>query len=618
MPRRKTQGEFVVQAQAKHFGFYDYTKVIYVSSNAKVDVICPSHGEFKITPEHHLQGVGCRKCFDDRHRNQQSNILDRFHQAHGDRYGYDKVVYKRIDIKVVINCVTHGDFEQTPSAHISGSGCVKCAIEEQRSTTENFITKAREKHGEKYDYTQTEYITEKVKVVIGCPEHGVFEQMPRNHIKGVGCPICARESAKFKQFKFKYKRVEYASIKDACKAFDKDYWKVLKRLEAGWDLRQAFDDVPRTYTPRSFTFKGITYNGVDDAVRQLNAPVSGVTVRRRLAQGMTPEEALFTPPNLGYSNGIIYLITNLVNNKKYVGLTTTSLDQRWESHLDTSRKNAGLVHKAIAEFGKENFTIELIDSASNPKELRVKEREWIKKLNTSSPNGYNSTNGGEIGGSCGKPTRLPNDPILYPTVREAAKALAEKEGISIDAAKKRIHTGRFEFKKPHGMSDSPIYNYWSGLIHQLANPNSSEWNGSIMCERWKDFRNFYDDMSNSWDQNLYLKLIDPHLPYSKENCTLVPRQELYQTHGMSRTKFYRLWSALVYYKASPKSKKYKGVPMCDRWRDFTLFYEDMHPTYCEGMKLTLIDRSKPYSQQNCKWTNMTQRIKLHLRLNSSP
>ncbi|MFN6472590.1 MAG: GIY-YIG nuclease family protein [Nostoc sp. SerVER01] len=98
---------------------------------------------------------------------------------------------------------------------------------------------------------------------------------------------------------------------------------------------------------------------------------------------MTPEAALFTPTKLSYSNGVVYLITNFIDGKRYVGLTTTSLDERWGRHLEqVLRKDASLLHKAIASFGKENFTIEVIDSASSPKELRAKEREWIEKLNT--------------------------------------------------------------------------------------------------------------------------------------------------------------------------------------------------------------------------------------------
>jgi hypothetical protein len=57
------------------------------------------------------------------------------------------------------------------------------------------------------------------------------------------------------------------------------------------------------------------HNGIEDAVRQLNAPVSSATVRRRLAEGMDIEQALFTPPKLGYGNGIIYAITEKLGLK---------------------------------------------------------------------------------------------------------------------------------------------------------------------------------------------------------------------------------------------------------------------------------------------------------------
>lgn len=94
MPRRKTQEEFIQEAKIKHSGFYDYSEVIYKNSNTKVTVICPNHGEFNIEPGHHLNGVGCRKCFFSRQRNNQDDIIARFRETHGERYNYDKVVYK--------------------------------------------------------------------------------------------------------------------------------------------------------------------------------------------------------------------------------------------------------------------------------------------------------------------------------------------------------------------------------------------------------------------------------------------------------------------------------------------------------------------------------------------
>lgn len=62
----------------------------------------------------------------------------------------------------------------------------------KRSTTEEFVKRAKEVHGEKYDYSKVEYVNNKTKVCIICPEHGEFWQDPYNHLKGVGCPVCGK------------------------------------------------------------------------------------------------------------------------------------------------------------------------------------------------------------------------------------------------------------------------------------------------------------------------------------------------------------------------------------------------------------------------------------------
>lgn len=60
-------------------------------------------------------------------------------------------------------------------------------------TTEEFIKKAREVHGDRYDYSKVEYVDNKSKVCIICPEHGEFWQNPANHLKGHRCKECAKE-----------------------------------------------------------------------------------------------------------------------------------------------------------------------------------------------------------------------------------------------------------------------------------------------------------------------------------------------------------------------------------------------------------------------------------------
>lgn len=63
----------------------------------------------------------------------------------------------------------------------------------QKLTTEEFIKKAREVHGDRYDYSKVEYVNSKEKVTIICPEHGEFMQVPSMHLRGHGCAKCSTE-----------------------------------------------------------------------------------------------------------------------------------------------------------------------------------------------------------------------------------------------------------------------------------------------------------------------------------------------------------------------------------------------------------------------------------------
>jgi len=60
-------------------------------------------------------------------------------------------------------------------------------------TTQEFIERANKVHKDKYDYSFVELLRTKDKIRIICPEHGEFRQLPYNHLKGSGCPICAKE-----------------------------------------------------------------------------------------------------------------------------------------------------------------------------------------------------------------------------------------------------------------------------------------------------------------------------------------------------------------------------------------------------------------------------------------
>lgn len=121
-------------------------------------------------------------------------FVERSRKVHGDKYDYTKVEYLNNFTKVCIVCPEHGEFWQAPMSHMAGHGCPACAGLKKR-TTETFVEKAREVHGDKYDYSKTIYVNKRTKVIITCPIHGDFEQCANNHLRGQGCPMCGNDKA---------------------------------------------------------------------------------------------------------------------------------------------------------------------------------------------------------------------------------------------------------------------------------------------------------------------------------------------------------------------------------------------------------------------------------------
>lgn len=122
-------------------------------------------------------------------------FITRSRKVHGFKYDYSKTKYITSIIKVIIGCKIHGDFEQTPSSHFSGSGCFKCGKEisknKRKLGIDEFIKKSKLKHGNKYDYSNVIYENNRDEVEIVCDIHGLFLQRPDFHMRGSGCPKCS-------------------------------------------------------------------------------------------------------------------------------------------------------------------------------------------------------------------------------------------------------------------------------------------------------------------------------------------------------------------------------------------------------------------------------------------
>ena len=223
MPRRLTTEEFKRKCYEKYGNSFDFSEIEYVNQKTKVCVICPKHGEWMAWPNNLLRGHGCPAC-SGRERITPEIFIKRATEIHNQRYNYSLVDYKGLDKPVRIICPVHGEFEQLAKYHLGGNGCPLC-YGTPKSSTEEFVEKAKAKYGELYDYSKVNYTGNKDKVKIICPKHGEWEVTPNNFLRGSRCPQCygtpkltteefIKKAKEIHGDKYDYSKVNYLSNKD--------------------------------------------------------------------------------------------------------------------------------------------------------------------------------------------------------------------------------------------------------------------------------------------------------------------------------------------------------------------------------------------------------------------
>lgn len=122
-------------------------------------------------------------------RSNTKEFIEKSKRVHDDKFDYSLTEYVKSNINVKIICKIHGIFDQLPNNHLRKYGCYKCSGKYQL-TTDDFIKKAKIIHNSFYKYDNVNYINMKIKVNIECPKHGMFNQKPSNHLQGLGCKKC--------------------------------------------------------------------------------------------------------------------------------------------------------------------------------------------------------------------------------------------------------------------------------------------------------------------------------------------------------------------------------------------------------------------------------------------
>jgi len=203
-----TTEEWISKAKEVHGERYDYSETIYTRISEKLKIRCPIHGTYSQLPQNHTQGTGCPGCgkiksksamVDSWKKRRKTNkiFIKESKEIHGDRFDYALTEYSGYGNKIKIGCPIHGIVSTSPHIHIGGNGCPTCGkIDAGRSralTTDEWISRSKEIHGDKFDYTKVTYVNQNTNLNIVCPEHGEFQQLPMVHIESHGCPKCGSE-----------------------------------------------------------------------------------------------------------------------------------------------------------------------------------------------------------------------------------------------------------------------------------------------------------------------------------------------------------------------------------------------------------------------------------------
>ena len=151
-------------------------------------------------------------------------------------------------------------------------------------------------------------------------------------------------------------------------------------------------------------------------------------------------------PSSQINNGIIYIHTNIITGKSYIGQTIQSFDKRWKKHVYEALNidSQSIFHKSIKKYGEDAFVGKILEDNIDELDLDTKESYWIDKYNTFK-NGYNMTSGGQLQVS-----------------KERYKTLTDEQKKKISEGVKKSYTPELKAKmsKAHSGTNSSSFKPW--------------------------------------------------------------------------------------------------------------------------------------------------------------
>lgn len=218
MNRMEKKGIETLKKLKEKYSNYDFSNSSYKCAKSPISFFCKKHGIVSQRPNDMLNGHGCKFCGNEnknKNRKHKSagfyfggrkplitkeKFLEVCSENHEEKYTYfnlEEIGTKSLkNINLDIQCECGNRFVQNAYNHYyRGFGCKICAYKKSSKkrmiSLEEFISKAKKVHGDKYNYSLVEYNGDSKKVKIICSKHGIFNQTPNAHVlRKNGCPHC--------------------------------------------------------------------------------------------------------------------------------------------------------------------------------------------------------------------------------------------------------------------------------------------------------------------------------------------------------------------------------------------------------------------------------------------
>ena len=151
---KKTTAKVISDFTLKHGDKYDYSKIKYINSKVKVEIICEKHGSFYQTPNNHLKGQECPQC----KKITTELFIEKSNNVHNNKYKYDLVKYENMNTKIDIICEKHGVFKQVPRSHLCGCGCPSCKESKGEREIRNRLNELDIKYLYQYSFSDCSFM----------------------------------------------------------------------------------------------------------------------------------------------------------------------------------------------------------------------------------------------------------------------------------------------------------------------------------------------------------------------------------------------------------------------------------------------------------------------------